>query len=146
MDNKRMDQLVFMFSYITHLTKKEAREIILQTATGRAVQAKNPTVMYEQQTENINSLALELRNQEHHKDLTALFTIDAIIQSMQALEKMENRDEKYSIVKPIVIASKPELKAKEKIQNLVIRKNMLQIKQQNLINARRIERADKLKG
>ena len=45
-----------------------------------------------------------------------------------------------------VIVSKPELKDKDKVQQQVARKNVLQIKKQNQMNARRIESADKLKG
>ena len=146
MDNKRMGQLVFMFSYITGQPAEEARNIILQTETGKAVQAENPIVMYEQQTENISSIAMELRNHKSYEALVDLFTVNAIVQAMRALKTMEKQDGKYSVAQSIVIASNPELKDRVKVQTQVARKNVLQIKKQNQMNARRIESADKLKG
>ena len=141
-----MGQLVFMFSYITGQPEEEARNIILQTETGKAVQTENPIVMYEQQTENISSIAMELRNYKSYEALVDLFTVNAIVQAMRALKTMEKQDGKYSALQPIVIVSKPELKDKDKVQQQVARKNVLQIKKQNQMNARRIESADKLKG
>ena len=146
MDNKRMGQLVFMFSYITGQPEEEARNIILQTETGKAVQTENPIVMYEQQTENISSIAMELRNYKSYGALVDLFTVNAIVQAMRALKTMEKQGEKDSALQSIIIASNPELKDRDKVQKQVARKNVLQIKKQNQMNARRIERADNLKG
>lgn len=135
-----------MFSYITGQTAEEAKNIILQTETGKAVQAGNPSVMYEQQTENISSIAMELCNHKSYETLVDLFTVNAIVQAMRALKNMEKQGEKDSTLQSIVIASNPELKDRDKVQKQVARKNVLQIKKQNQMNARRIERADKLKG
>lgn len=143
MDNKRIRQLVFMFSYITGKTEEESRSIILETETGKAAQTENPIIMYEQQTENISSIAMELRNNKSYESLADLFTISAIVQSMQNLETMAN---KYSVDQSIVVEKKPELKDKGKAQNQVARNKVLQIKRQNQKNARRIEYADKFKG
>lgn len=146
MDNKRIEQLVFMFSYITRQPAEEARNIILQTETGKAVQVENPIVMYEQQTENISSIAMELRNYKSYEALADLFTVSAIVQSMKALNNVEKQNGKYSAAKSIVIASNPDLKDRIKVQNQAARKNVLQIKKQNQINARRVNRADTFKG
>lgn len=146
MNNKRLQQIVWMFSYITGQPIENARDIILQTETGKAVQAENPIVMYEQQSENISSIAMELRNYKSYEALVDLFTVTAIVQAMQSLKNMEKQDEKHSVAKSIVIASNPDLKAMDKVQKQAARKNVLQIKKQNQMNARRIERANKLKG
>lgn len=73
-----MGQLVFMFSYITGQPEEETRNIILQTETGKAVQ-----------TENISSIAMELRNYKSYGALVDLFTVNAIVQAMRALKTME---------------------------------------------------------
>lgn len=143
MDNKRIRQLEFMFSYITGKSMEESSRIILETETGKAVQTGNPSIMYEQQTANISSIAMELRNNKSYESLADLFTVTAIVQSMRELKNMAN---KYSVDQSIVIAQKPELKDKDKVQKQVARKSMLQIKRQNQKNARRIEHANELKG
>lgn len=134
-----------MFSYITGQPIEDARNIILQTETGKAVQAENPIVMYEQQSENISSIAMELRNCKSYESLVDLFTVTEIVQAMRALKNMEKQNAKYSVEQPIVIASNPELKDRVKVQNQVARKNVLQIKKQNQINARRVNHADTFK-
>ena len=83
--DKRIDQLAYCFSYIANVTKDEAKAIIVETVTGKSILDENPTVMYEQQTENLYSIALELSEDSRYKDLSKLFTLDSIVQSTHLL-------------------------------------------------------------
>ena len=141
-----MGQLVFMFSYITGKPTEEARNIILETDAGKAVQVENSAVMYEQQTENISRIAMELRDHKPYAALAELFTVSKIVQSMKALKSMEKQGKKSSVVESIVIAKKPELKERDRLQKQAARKNVLQIKKQNAMNSRRIKHADQSQG
>ena len=82
-DEKRMSQLVLMFSDITGKSHKEAKAIILETETGIAVAEKNEIVLYEQQTENLYSIAMELYEKSEYRELAKLFTAEKIVQSLK---------------------------------------------------------------
>ena len=86
-DEKRMSQLVLMFSDITGKSHKEAKAIILETETGIAVAEKNEIVLYEQQTENLYSIAMELYEKSEYRELAKLFTAEKIVQSLKCLKK-----------------------------------------------------------
>ena len=138
-DNKRMRQLIVMFSNITGKTEEESKRIILETETGQAVYSGNPIVLYEQQTENINSIAIELKNSKYTL-LGRLFTKEAIVKSMQELKKMCEREWENHII----IESEKELKEVSKEQLQVAQKMLLRHRRQNKKNAKMIERVDKI--
>lgn len=145
LNNKRINQLIYMFSYITDKSMDESREIILDTDTGRAIHDNNTAVMYEQQTENLYSIAMELRENKSLCELTERFTTEAIAKSMQELREIEKQKSETPI--PIVtIFGNRELIQKNKQRMKKNRKQALQVKKQNLNNVRRIENVNKLKG
>lgn len=133
-----------MFSDMTGESYLDSQAIIMKTETGKAIAEKNMTVMYEQQTENMYSIAMELREIPRYKKLADKITISDIVKTMQKLKQLEkNRihsDEPAIIVKPSVVKVGTGKKLSQK------HRKILEIKRQNKINARRIENANKIKG
>lgn len=139
---KRMHELTLMFSYITGRSLDESQKIILSTETGKAVYDNNISVLYEQQTENLYGIALELKKDSKYARIAQQMSERKIAQSMGVLDRVTDECPEYEIQ----IDKKPELKALQKRNLLSERKKMLQIQQRNQINARRIENAVKFKG
>jgi len=140
MDNIRLIQLINMFSHISNKTYDEARSIILSTNTGKAIQDNNVTLIYEQQTENLYSIVMDLQKSNFDNELTKRFTIETIVSSLEVI----NEDEELGrIVVPI--AKDPELKKSHQELLKKHQKKILMEKQQNYMNVRRTESADKFK-
>lgn len=139
-DEKRMSQLVLMFSDITGKSHKEAKEIILETETGIAVAEKNEIVLYEQQTENLYSIAMELYEKSEYRELAKLFTAEKIVQSLKCLQKK---------IKPEMVWSETDFSGNKSVtskNNCKYLKNrqkaVLAAKRQNQKIHRRIQNAD----
>lgn len=140
MDNIRLIQLINMFSHISNKTYDEARSIILSTNTGKAIQDNNVTLIYEQQTENLYSIVMDLQKSNFDNELTKRFTIETIVSSLEVI----NEDEELGrIVVPI--AKDPELKKSHQELLKKHQRKILMEKQQNYMNVRRTESADKFK-
>lgn len=143
MNNKRIRQLAYMFSDMTGESYLNSRAIIMKTETGKAIAKKNMTVMYEQQTENMYSIAMELREIPRYKKLADKITISDIVKTMKKLKQLEKNkiysDEPAIIVMPRTV----KVGAGKKLSQE--HRKMLEIKRQNKINARRIENANKIK-
>jgi len=140
MDNIRLIQLINMFSHISNKTYNEARSIILSTNTGKAIQDNNVTLIYEQQTENLYSIVMDLQKSNFDNELTKRFTIETIVSS---LEVINEDDELGRTVVPI--AKDPELKKSHQELLKKHQRKILMEKQQNYMNVRRTESADKFK-
>lgn len=142
MKNRRMQQLVNMFSDISGVSEKEAEEIILKTDTGKAVLDNNETVLYEQQTENLYSIAMELFQISEYSELAKMFSVENIVDSMK-------RNRSNETVK-VCFDGDQSPKIKEKIENdskkelFIKQRKMLRTKRQNQINIRRIEDANRI--
>lgn len=48
-NNERLNQLAYMFSYLTKLSLEESLNCIRKTNTGKAIENQNPSILYEQQ-------------------------------------------------------------------------------------------------
>ena len=137
-----MQQLVNMFSDISGVSEKEAEEIILKTDTGKAVLDNNETVLYEQQTENLYSIAMELFQISEYSELAKMFSVENIVDSMKRNRSNEtvkvcfDGDQSPKIKEKIANDSKKELFIKQR--------KMLRTKRQNQINIRRIEDANRI--
>ena len=142
MGKKRMYELALMFSYITGRSLEESQKIILSTETGKAVCNNNLSVLYEQQTENLYGIALELKKEGKYAGIVQQMSERKIAQSMEVLDELSDEYPEYEIQ----IDKKPELKALQKRNLKFERKKMMQIQRRNQINARRIENAVKFKG
>lgn len=140
MANKRLDQLIYMFSDITGKTPDESKKIILLTDTGKAVNTHNMTVMYEQETANLYSIGMELRKISEYSQLGQLFSTENIIASMNKLRAKEV-PAKESIT-TFTAPSMTDLKSKERIRILEEQTRKMQIKRQNLKNVWRMKNAD----
>ena len=142
MKNRRMQQLVNMFSDISGVSEKEAEEIILKTDTGKAALDNNETVLYEQQTENLYSIAMELFQISEYSELAKMFSVENIVDSMKRNRSNEtvkvcfDGDQSPKIKEKIANDSKKELFIKQR--------KMLRTKRQNQINIRRIEDANRI--
>ena len=142
MKNRRMQQLVNMFSDISGVSEKEAEEIILKTDTGKAVLDNNETVLYEQQTENLYSIAMELFQISEYSELAKMFSVENIVDSMKRNRSNEtvkvcfDGDQSPKIKEKIANDSKKEL--------FINQRKMLRTKRQNQINIRRIEDANRI--
>lgn len=141
MGKKRMHELALMLSYITGRSLEESQKIILSTETGKAVLNNNMSVLYEQQTENLYGIALELKKEGKYAGIVQQMSERKIAQSMEVLDELSDEYPEYEVQ----IGKKPELKALQKRNLLSERKKMMQIQRRNQINARRIENADKFK-
>lgn len=142
MGKKRMYELALMFSHITGRSLDESQKIILSTETGKAVLNNNMSILYEQQTENLYGIALELKKEGKYARIVQQMSERKIAQSMGVLDRLSDECPEYEVQ----IDKKPELKELQKRYLLSERKKMLQIQQRNQINARRIENAVKFKG
>lgn len=131
-----------MFSDITGLSPEQSEKIIIQTETGKAVLAANPSVLYEQQTENLACIASELAQTQQFSDLAPLLSIQNIVSAMKHLSGSD------TCMKTAPHTISAAAGKKRPLQNhlLAKRNHLLQIKKQNQLNAGRMEYADKLKG
>ena len=141
MDNIRLIQLINMFSHISNRTYDEARSIILSTNTGKAIQNNSITLMYEQQTENLYSIVMDLQKVNFDNEITKGFTIEAIVKSLEMIDE----DEELRRIADIPIEKDPELKKSNQKLLKKRQKQILMEKQQNYMNVRRTESADKFK-
>lgn len=136
---------MYMFSSISGVSLEDSRQIILNTATGKAIEESSAVVLYEQQTDNLYSIAQELHAQKEYRDMSRLFTVEAIRDSMRNLRSLEScmpgqGDLRYRINGSV------DLKAAAKKKNEEAMKRTLKQKRQNCLNERRIKHVDKTEG
>lgn len=130
MTNKRLQQLIYMLSLITDLSKGDAEQAVLSTDTGKAVQRNEPGVMYEQQTENLYSIREELSQNPAYEELAGKISVSSIV---DAYKKMQEDVPTY-VKREEKISKNPQLKEIEKAIVKQKRKNNLKQQYQNLLN------------
>ena len=145
-DSKRMRQLVHMFSEITGEPQEESLRIIMETETGKAVARNNAAVLYEQQTENLYGIVMELRDMDRYRALAADVTSEKIAHAMKKSGEAQMREKADTDPAVLQIARHPERKTEEKKALMEKQRKMLGIKRQNRNNEGRIAHADKFKG
>lgn len=135
-----------MFSSITGKSEEESEYMIMQTETGKLVLANDRTVLYEQQTENLYSIAMELSQMSEYQEIAQSLSNENIIKSMKGLRAIESK-KSGSVDRGALVYLKPddEVVDKAKVRMREKQKEVLKIQEQNRINARRIENADKFK-
>lgn len=144
-ENKRIRQLAFMIRAITKIELEEAERIILSTEIGKDILAGNITVLYEQQTENLAEIADELKEKGSYRNVVEQLTLKNIVYAGKMLceYEEENRKNIAVVYKPI---SQNDVEKADRRKVLKERqKNILKIKLQNKINARRVENAYQFK-
>ena len=97
--------------------------------------------MYEQQTENLYSIVVDLQKSNFDNELTKRFTIEAIAKSLEMLDE----DEELKRIAASPMVKDPKLKKLNQELLKKRQKQMLREKQQNYMNVRRTENADKFK-
>ncbi len=130
MTNKRLQQLIYMLSLITDLSKGDAEQAVLSTDTGKSVQRNEPGVMYEQQTENLYSIREELSQNPAYEELAGKISVSSIV---DAYKKMQEDVSTY-VKREEKISKNPQLKEIEKAIVKQKRKNNLKQQYQNLLN------------
>lgn len=130
MTNKRLQQLIYMLSLITDLSKGDAEQAVLSTDTGKAVQRNESGVMYEQQTENLYSIREELSQNPAYEELAGKISVSSIV---DAYKKMQEDVPTY-VKREEKISKNPQVKEKEKAIVKQKRKNNLKQQYQNLLN------------
>lgn len=138
MNKKRIDQLAFMLSDITGIDHVRARNIIADSETGKLILDNNMTVMYEQQTENLLEVAMEMAACGKYQTLVPMLTVPNIAEAGRHLGEYEKRAEKKVAGQPIRIKKVSGLKQKAARRNLSKRKVILSIKENNQKNIRRL--------
>ena len=137
MDNRRLEQLVYMFSCITSKTPEESRYIILLMETGKSVQANNLTVMYEQETANLYSIGMELRKIDCYAQMAGLFTVENIVAASKKWEREKNVNK---AITTFIAPNRSEVKDIGKKHLLEERNRKLQVKRQNVKNIWSVEK------
>ena len=139
-----MQQIVAMFSYITGISASEAEEIILKTKTGRDIVNNCETVLYEQQTENLSGIAMELRDIDHCVSISLQLSDECIVEAMKQLKNIEKLGiDDFSFKMHSEIDADARQNVTKKLSEK--QKRMLRIRNQNKMNVGRITHADKLK-
>lgn len=138
MNNKRIDQLAFMLSYITKIQPENAREIIVCTETGKAILTNNMTVMYEQQTENLAEIAAEIAKKEQYRHYASMLTTDNIVEAAKELRQYEREQRNKKCKVKYTATKNAELKNALKKQAIEKRKAVIGIRKQNKMNIRGI--------
>ena len=136
MDNSRLQDLIFMFSYITKYPENRAKELILMTKTGTAIKEKQAAVWYEQQTENLYLIAKELADISIEPDISMLFTVSSISDAFHALLSQKEMSAHKEL--STIIRSQTELKQAYRKQLKQSRKEQLQDQYKNLLDLRGI--------
>lgn len=143
-ENNRLKQLVYMLCQITGMSEEEAEQAIISTETGNAVLNNNMAAMYEQQTENLYSIGIELRNSKQYEKVSEELTIDAITNAMKQLKNI-TKNNRQNYAESIQI-SKREGAAKEARKRIKEERNReMRAENQNKMNVWRIENANKSK-
>lgn len=145
MNMDRLQQLVVMFVAVTEKTFTDARNIILTTDTGKAIQNNNVTVLYEQQTENLESIVLELKQNGQYVQEAELFTTEAIVSAMQILTEYEQNQREFVLKQNYCASQDIELKKNMQKKTNTAYKEMLKQRSRNQLNLRRIQDADTVK-
>ena len=134
-----------MIRAIAKIELEEAERIILSTEIGKDILAGNITVLYEQQTENLAEIADELKEKGSYRNVVEQLTLKNIVYAGKMLceYEEENRKNIAVVYKPI---SQSDVEKADRRKLLKERqKNILKIKLQNKINARRVENAYQFK-
>ena len=98
--NERFREICLMFNFITGISCAEAGNIIKKTATGQGILQGNLAIIYEQQTENLYSIAEELAQIDRYKELASVISADKIVEAMNAV--IINADSYTSRAKPVI--------------------------------------------
>lgn len=139
MSNKRLQQIIYMLSSITNLAESDAKQVILSTNTGKAIQQNEPTVMYEQQTENLYSIKEEMGQNPKYVYLANEISVASIVDAYNKMQEYSQLSDRKNFKK---IAKNPQLKEIEKITIKQRRKNNLKQKYQNFLNWGGVKNAD----
>lgn len=135
--NERLNELTFMFSYVTGMSSQEAEKLILSTNTGKAIKRKNKAVLYEQQTDNLYQIAQELKANHAYPEIEDVFTVENIVQAL--IKLIGKNKERQVTTDNVKFDKKPTLKVLQRKQQKVEYKKLLQNRKQNRINVRRME-------
>ena len=136
MNNSRLEDLIFMFTYITGYPKDTAEKLILSTKTGMAVKEKQAAVWYEQQTENLYQIARELKKMALASDVIEMFTVSNIVSSLNAL--LNEKKAQTLNTSAIILQQKPALKQIQRKQLKQEHKQQLLIKFRNMLDLREV--------
>lgn len=145
-NSRRIQQLAWMLSDISNVSLDYARDLIISTETGKAVQENDRTVLYEQQTANLAEIAGELERREPYHKIASMLTMEKIAEAGRRLRAYENENKRAETAVKLTMHKNTELKEILQKQTAVKRKSVLAIKKQNQMNVRRVEHADQLKG
>jgi hypothetical protein len=141
----RLEDLIYMFSFVTKMNREEAKALILTTETGKAVENGFIGVLYEQHTSNLESIITELKKLSVPCDITEQFTSDNIYDAMQELYNYDNARRmslpiKYEAIHDTSLNSEHKEDMKRQNRKMLLEKN------QDIINSRRMNRdANKIK-
>lgn len=145
MNMDRLQQLVAMFAAVTERSFAEARNIILTTDTGKAILNNNAAALYEQQTENLESIALELKQNGQYAQEAALFTKEAIVSVMQILTEYEKQQREKRLEQNFCAHREEDLRKNLQQKTSATYKIVQKQKYQNQVDARRVQYADNIK-
>ena len=144
-ERRRIKQLAYMICQITGIDFELAEQLVVETDIGKRILQNDVTLMYEQQTENLAEIALEFKEKKIHLDIVSQLTIEKIAAAAWKVGAYDQDDTDKKItayaVKAGNVADKEHIR--EKLMHR--RRQILKIKQQNQMNAGRIENANKLK-
>ncbi len=138
---KRINQLTYMYSHITKKSMEESKKIILDTKVGRGLSVNDKRLMYEQQTANLYEIFQEIN---FKKNIDSADLHEKITNSLFELYKYEKDESKSNVREYSAIKIDENNNVAKKLKKVQLR--ILKEKQQNMINARRIEHANKIKG
>lgn len=127
-----------MLAFITGVSESDAREIVLSTDTGKAIQRSESNVMYEQQTENLYSIKLEMAENPVYFALADKISVSAIVDAYKRMKE----DSQIFNMESDSIKGNPQLKVVEKEVMKQRRKKDLKQKYQNFLNVGGIKNAD----
>lgn len=137
--NARINQIAIMLGYIANIEYKLAEQIVESTEVGKRILENDFTIMYEQETENLDEIADELRLNAEKYDFISKLTPQNIAQASKMYR--EKREIETATCNAYMILKKDNLgKSCIKEQLKINEKNLLKRKKQNQINARRIEK------
>lgn len=106
-----MEQLIKMLSYVAHIPLCESEKLILATNTGKAILARNITVLYEHQTENLNCILDELDMKEYGmRKITTNEISDALNEIEPAATMAAYNTDEINLKEKTVFKKQPQAK------------------------------------
>lgn len=132
--------MALMMSEIAGMPEAEAEQVIAGTKTGKAIMDHDETVLYEQQTANLSSIAAELEQCPEHAHIAGLLTQPRIVEAMSRLGELEKRSKPP--VSTVYEAATQGEGMEQRARLLAKQRRALKEKRQNQRNVRRMEHAD----